>query len=308
MNLRDIDVIVVGGGPAGSSAATMVARNRWKVLVIDHAIEEGFLGGQGNVSYFPGITDSTTGVDLVRRFRKQAELVGAQFKSAKVHKVTANGETPRVSVGGSDMLECKALILASGAAMRTNYLHGEKEFLGRGVSHNASADGPVFLHRKVAVIGKNQESAEEALRLARFAGQVVFIIPSSKLDAEESVQKKIRDNKKIELFLSTSLKKINGSDHVNSVTVFTGGQEKDLEVSGVFPYVHDYQPMNEYLKGVLEMADSGAVKVNDEFQTSADGVFACGDILCARPQIPTIACAQGLLAGLKVSERLGEGL
>jgi thioredoxin reductase len=306
MNIQNIDVIVVGGGSAGCAAATVVARNRWKTVVVDRALKEGFLGSLGNVSYFPGFAESLSGEDLIKKFRKQAELVGANFKSVRVRKLFGADNRWKIEIDNGETLEARAVILASGAAARTNYLHGEKEFLGRGVSHDALSDGPIFSQRKVAVIGKNQIAVEEALRLSRFASQVIFIIPSSRIDADESLQTVLRDNKRIEPYLSTSLKKINGTDHVKSITVFTGGSEKDIEVNGVFPYVHDYQPMNEFIKDAVEVAGNGAVKIDDEFRTSAGGVFACGDILCGKPQQPAIACAQGMLAGLSVDKYLSE--
>lgn len=300
------DIIVVGGGPAGCAAATVVARNRWKTLVIDRSLNEGFLGSLGNVSYFPGFAESIAGADLVRRLRKQAELVGTTFKTGTASKFEFDGGKLSVSLEGGEIITARAVVLASGAATRTNYLHGEKELLGRGVSHDALADGPIFSQRKVAVVGKNQVAAEEALRLARFASQVIFVIPSSKIDADETVQKAVQENKRIESYLSTSLKKINGTEHVKSITVFTGGAEKDIEVNGVFPYVHDYQRAAEFLKNTVELGDNGSVKIDERFRTSEQGVFACGDILCGRPQQPTIACAQGMLAGMSVDNYMGE--
>lgn len=301
--MQNIDVIVIGGGTSGCSAATLLARSKRKTMVIDAAASDGFLGSLGNVSYFPGVTDSTSGEELVKRFRKQGEQSGVQFKQGCVEKI-AEGEHPQVSIRGGEKVNARALLIASGAALRTNYLHGEKEFHGRGVSHDAAVDGPIFAHRTIAVVGKNNKAAMEALVLARFANKIVFIIPSSKLDADEAIMREVKKQKRIELFYSTSLKKINGADSVSSVTVFTGGKEKELDVNGVFSYVHEYQPAVEYLKGVVDCNKEGAVKIDSEFKTSAKGIFACGDVLCAKPQIPTIACAQGILAGLSIDRYL----
>jgi thioredoxin reductase (NADPH) len=301
--MQNIDVIVIGGGTSGCAAATLLARNRRKTMVIDSAPQEGFLGSLGNVSYFPGVTDSTSGEELVERFRKQGEQTGVQFRQGRVEKI-AEGEQPQVSVYGGEKINARALLVASGAALRSNYLDGEKEFHGRGVSHDAALDGPIFAHRTVAVVGKNNKAAMEALALSRYANRIVFVIPSSKLDADEAIIREVKKQNRIELFFSTSLKKINGGDSVSSVTVFTGGKEKELEVNGVFTYVHDYQPAIDYLKGVVECSKEGAVKIDADFKTSAKGIFACGDVLCAKPQIPAIACAQGILAGLSIDRYL----
>lgn len=304
MNLNDIDVVVVGGGSAGASAAAMAARNHWKVLVIDNSLKDGFLGSLGNVSFFPGYLESSSGVELIQKMRKQSELFGAQYRTAKVQKISADDDKFKISVGGDQVIKSRTVILASGAAQRTNYLNGERDFLGRGVSYDATVDGPIFSHRTVAVVGKNQLALDEAVRLTRFVDKVLFIVPSSKIDVSEAALKMLRDNKKIELCLSASLKKIEGSDHVNSISVFMNGEEKKIEVRGVFSYLYDYKAADDYLKDTVELAENGAVKVTQDFETSVKGIFACGDILCARPQLPAIASAQGVLAAMSVDKYL----
>jgi len=307
MTKLSYDAVVIGGGPAGSSAAAWLARNKWKTLMLDEALEDGYLGSLGNVSYFPGQSGPVTGAELVRRFRAQAEHAGAEIRAVRAEKLAIEGEKLAVQPGGGEHVEARVVVLATGAALLGGYLHGEKEFMGRGVSHDAVSDGPVFAHRRVAVVGKTQHAAHEALRLARYVEHIVFIIPSSKLDVPESLMRELRHQKKIEHYLSTSLKKINGGEHVHSITVFTGGQEKDIEVHGVFPYVHEYHAASDFLKGMVELAPNGAVKIDHEFNTSAKGVFACGDLICALPQMPAIACAQGIMAGMSVDKYLVAG-
>lgn len=306
MNLNDIDVIVVGGGPAGSSAASLLARNQRKVLVIDGSQEDGYLGSLKKVAFFPGIDEPIRGSELVERFRRQAQTFGADYRSAKVHKISVEEGRIKVSVGGDQVIECKSVVLASGAAQRVSDLHGEKDFLGLGVSYDAETDGPSFLNKTVAVVGKNRLAAEEALLLSRYAEKVILIVPSSKIDADESFLNVLRENKKLELHFSASLKKIEGTDHVGSIVVFIGGQEKNLSVDGVFSYMNDHKPTNEYAKDAVELSEGGAVKVDNNLQTSAKGIFACGDILCSRPQLPAIAAAQGILAGINVDKYLSE--
>jgi len=195
-------------------------------------------------------------------------------------------------------------VVATGAAARTNYLRGEREFLGRGVYHDALAYGPAVTKRTAAVIGKTKQAATEALLLTRFAERVHVIIPSNKLDAEDALMNQLRANRNIELHFSTSLKRIAGGEHVNSIIVFTGGQEKEIPVTGVFPYVHDYIPTTTFLGKTLDLAADGSVKVDRELATSVEGIFACGDVLCSRPQFPAVAAAQGLLAGMGVDKYL----
>ena len=298
------DVVVIGGGPSGCAAATYAARCRWKATVVDRQADGGFLGSMGNVSYFPGFPEAISGADLGWRMRRQAELVGVDFVSDTAVRVEAQGSQVAVRLESGRELSAPAAVVATGAAARTSYMQGEREFLGRGVSHDALADGPAVARRTAAVIGKTRRAAEEAIALARFAEKIHFIIPSSKLEVEETLLKQLQAQRSIELHFSTSLKNINGSDHVSSVTVFTVGQEKEIPVSGVFTYVHEYQSTTGFLEGAVEMAEHGAVKIDSKFGTSAGGVFACGDAICGRPQLPAVAAAQGLLAGISVDRYL----
>ncbi|MFA4875402.1 MAG: FAD-dependent oxidoreductase [bacterium] len=298
------DALIIGGGPAGCSAATFISRCRWSAFVMDRSASSGHLGSLGTVSYFPGFPESISGAELLKRMRRQAELVGAHFLSDGA--IAISGEAPafKVSTEGGKEYQARSIVIATGAAARTNYLHGEREFLGKGVSYDVLADGPAVAKRSTAVIGKNRHAAEEALALARFAEKVHFIIPSSKLDVDDSVLKELQNQRAIEMHFSVSLKKINGQDHVNSITVFTGGQEKEIPVVGVFTYVHDYMATTSFLDKAVELTQAGAVKVDRSFATSTEGIFACGDVLCAKPQLPAISASQGMLAGLSVDKHL----
>jgi len=256
------------------------------------------------VSYFPGFPESIRGRDLLEKMRRQAELEGARLISDQVTQLSGSAGSFKVITHSGKGFEAKGVIVATGAADRTSYLQGEREFLGRGVSHDALADGPAVAKRTVAVIGKNEHAANEAIAVSRFADKIHFIIPSNRLEAPDEVMKRIRETKSIEAHFSTSLKKINGTDHVNSITVFTGGQEKEIQVVGVFTYVHEYKATTEFLRDMVEISQSGAIKVDDRLSTSIDGLFAAGDVLCAKPQLPAIASSQGLLAGLSVDSFL----
>ena len=300
----NLDVIVIGGGPAGCAAATFAARCRWKTALVDRSVDGGYLGSLGHVSYFPGFPEAISGTELVKRMRRQAELTGVQIVADAAGAVAMGDAPVRVTTESGREVAAPAVVLATGAAARTNYLQGEREFLGRGVSHDARGDGPAVAKRVAAVIGKSRQAAEEALALARFAERVHLVIPSSKLEADDALLKQLQENRAIELHFSTSLKKINGNDHVSSITVFTGGQEKELGVVGVFSYVHEYQPTTGFLGQALEMGPNGTIKVDAQLSTSIPGVFACGDVLCGRPQLPAVAAAQGLLAGIAVDRYL----
>jgi len=298
------DVVIIGGGPAGCGAAMFSARSRWKTLIIDGRASNGYLGTLGSVSCFPGFPEAIGGGDLLGKMRKQAELEGVRFLSDTVTALAAETPPIRIMTDGNGEFTARAVIVATGAAARTNYLHGEKEFLGKGVSHDAVADGPSVAKRVAAVVGRSRRAAEAVIFLSRFADHIHFIIPSSKLDISDGLLESIQKNRSVELYFSTSLKSINGSDNVSSINVLSAGQEKEIKVAGVFTYVHEYQPTTSFLEKVLDLSDEGSVKVNQSLTTTTDGIFACGDVLCGRPQLPAISSAQGILAGMSVDKYL----
>ena len=154
------------------------------------------------------------------------------------------------------------------------------------------------------MIGKNLKSAEETLRLARFAEKIYFIIPSSKLEIPADLTKRLEQDDRIEMHFSASLKEIAGGDWVERITMLSGGKERTLDVAGVFPYMYESRPVNQLFCDQVELGEAGAVKVDGNLATSVKGIFACGDLLCGRPQLPAISSAQGLIAGLSVDKFL----
>ena len=296
------DVIIVGGGPAGASAAIYTARADLRTLVIDKGLTAGALGITAKISNYPGVPGPVSGAELVEIMRQQAESFGAEFLTEKVMDANLKSD-PKMVTTGAGVFQAKALILATGSMGRTNTVPGEEELLGRGVSYCATCDGAFFRDRPVAVIGNNDEALEEALFLTKFASQVHLIAPTLDLKAREPLVAEAAAHPKIALRTGARLKEIMGNGKVDGVRIHPrGGDEEVLPVEGAFVYLQGGQPITDYLMGQLEITPAGCLVAGDEMQTSVPGVFAVGDLLCSHVKQAVIAAADGVIAAIAVDK------
>lgn len=300
------DVIIIGGGPAGTSAAIYTARADLRTLVIDKGLTAGALGITGKISNYPGIPGPISGAELVRTMRQQAESFGATFLADKVIGVDLHS-TPKMVMAGTNTFYGKVVILATGSMGRTNTIPGESELLGRGVSYCATCDGAFFRNKTVAVIGNNDEALEEALFLTKFADKVYLIAPTPSLKASESLASEVAGHPRIEIRLATSLREIVGNGQVEGLRIRPrGGDESFLPVSGVFVYLQGGQPIVDYLMGQLQTSPEGCLLVDHERQTSIPGVFAVGDLLCSHVKQAVIAASDGVIAAIAAEKHIRE--
>lgn len=296
------DVIIIGGGPAGASAAIYTARADLRTLVIDKGMTAGALGITAKISNYPGVPGPVTGLELVETMRQQAESFGAEFLTDKVVGLDIKSE-PKMVMAGTNSFQTKAIILATGSMGRTNSVPGEGELLGRGVSYCATCDGAFFRDRPVAVIGNNDEALEEALFLTKFASEVHLIVPTPAFKAQESLTAEITNHPKVMVRLGTRLKGIEGNGRVESVRIHPrGGEVELLPVDGAFVYLQGGQPITDYLMGQLETSAEGCLRVDAEMHTAVPGIFAVGDLLCSHIKQAVIAAADGVIAAVAVDK------
>lgn len=292
------DVIIIGGGPAGASAAIYAARAELRTLVIDKGLTAGALGITTKISNYPGVPETITGAELVKRMREQAESFGTRFLVDKVVGVDISTE-PKTVIAGTGTFLTKVLILATGSMGRTNTVQGEEAFLGRGVSYCATCDGAFFRDRPVAVVGNNDEALEEALFLTKFARKIHLIVPTPELKAQESLVKEVTAHPKVETRLGTRLKEVVGNGQVEGVRIHPrGGDETTLPVSGAFIYLQGGKPITDFLMEQLETTAEGCLVVDAEMQTAVPGVFAVGDLLCTHVKQAVIAASDGVIAAI----------
>jgi thioredoxin reductase (NADPH) len=290
------DVIIIGGGPAGATAALYTARARLQTLVLDKGLTAGALGLTAQIANYPGVPGPIRGDELVGRMRDQAASFGAEFVTDKVLRVELQGK-PKQVWGGQGVYQGQAVIIATGALGRTQRVPGEERLLGRGVSYCATCDGAFFRGREVAVAGNNDEAVEEALTLARFASRIHFLNPTPDLRATAKLAGELADHAHVTLYPATRIREIVGEERVEAVQVIPQqGGERTIPVGGVFIYLQGNVPITDFLEGQLPTSPDGCLLVDENLQTAIPGVFAAGDVLCKHLKQTVIAAAEGARA------------
>ncbi len=275
-----LDIAVIGGGPAGMTAALYAARARARVVVFESAMPGGQIVKTELVENYPAFPDGVEGAVLGEAMQRQAERFGAEFRSfSPVESLRREGEG-FVLVADEDEITAKAVILATGAVPRKLGVPGEDEFTGRGVSWCATCDGALFRGKVVAVVGGGDAAAQEAEFLTKFASYVYLVHRRDELRATECLQEVCVANPLIEYRLSRTVSEIVGQDgkvHGLRIPSTKGEPEEYLEVSGVFIFV-GVDPMSELVKDLTELTPAGFVKVDHEGRTSVPGLWAAGDV------------------------------
>ncbi len=275
------NVIIIGSGPAGYTAAVYAARAKLKPLVIEGVQSGGALMTTTEVENFPGFPDAVMGPDLMDNMRKQAERFGAELLTDDATRVDLTGDVKTVWVGET-AYRAKAVMLATGSAWRQLGVPGEQELLGHGVSSCATCDGFFFRNQHIAVVGGGDSAMEEALFLTRFAETVTIIHRRDQFRASRIMAERALANPKIKVEWNAVVTEILGEDgNVGGLRVrdVQTGAERVLDVSGVFVAIgHD--PRSELFRDQLEVDDDGYVKVDlPTTRTSVTGVFAAGDLV-----------------------------
>lgn len=302
METLHCDVAIIGGGPAGCSAAIYTARADLDTVIIDKDPHAGALGMAHIIANYPGMGNQITGMELLESMRRHAGSFGARFMKQKVNGIDVRNPEKTVFTTSGTMFKATALILATGSMGKSRELPGEKELLGAGVSYCATCDAAFYRQKVVAVAGRTREAVEEALVLSRFASKVYLFCPTASLTAPPEDIHMLQEQKNIEVFYSRRLDAINGGKFVESVTL--GAPEEVVAVDGVFLYLTGSAPVLDFTGGQLDVCQSGCLQVDKDFMTSVPGVFAAGDILCKEVKQAVIVASEGCRAALQVDKFL----
>ena len=274
------EIAIIGGGPAGLTAALYAARNGRKTVIIERAIPGGQAALTSLIENFPGFPEGVSGPELMMNFHEQAVRFGAEMITEDVVSVNLHDEVKLINTTGRT-IEAMSVIIASGAQSKELGVEGEAKFLGRGVSYCATCDGAFFRDKKVAVIGGGDSAVEEAIFLTKFAAEVHVIHRRDELRAAKILQERALDNPKIRFIYNTVVDEIKGNKGVEKILLrnVASGEVKEESIDGVFVFI-GMVPNTAWLKGIegIDLSKSGYIQTDDFLQTKLHGVFAAGDV------------------------------
>lgn len=298
------DVIILGSGPAGLSAAIYAQRARLNTLVIE---EKPLSGGQildtYEVDNYPGL-QGIGGFELGMKFREHADTLGVTFHTAQVQKVQAAGNLKEV-VTEKETFQTKSVIVATGATHRKLGVQGEEELVGAGVSYCATCDGAFFKGKTVAVVGGGDVALEDALFLARGCEKIYLIHRRDEFRGAKVLQEQVQKTENITVLWNSEVKEIQGENKVEKILLHNNIEETDttLEVQGIFIAV-GIQPNNDAVKEVVAVDEQGYVKALEDTVTSEPGIFAAGDVRTKQLRQVITAAADGANAVTSVERYL----
>ncbi|MDO4975194.1 MAG: thioredoxin-disulfide reductase [Alphaproteobacteria bacterium] len=293
------NIIIIGTGPAGLTAAIYLARSGLNPLIISGEKPGGQLINTDLIENYPGFK-SMKGADLMMLMLEQAESLGTKFIYESVDSISKNEDSFNLRLTSNEVVESKSVLIATGANHRHLNIPGEKEFTNKGVSWCATCDGAMYREKKVAVIGGGNTAVMEALFLSNFAEKVYLIHRRDELRAEKIMQEKLFKNDKIECIWNSQVVEILGKDKVEAIKL---NNDSMLNLSGIFIAIGT-TPSSKFVKDLIDLDSEGYIIAN-ETKTSCQGIFAAGDIVSGSLKQAIYAAGQGALASRYIEEYLG---
>ena len=296
--MRAFDVVVVGAGAAGTTAATVAARFGLRVALVEARGPGGQIMTATHIENLPGLSEPISGDDLGPRLLEAADAAGAEVLLDTVESLELAAERWIVRAAGED-LDAAAVIVAAGSALRPLGIPGEAELLGRGVSHCASCDGPFFSGKRVGVAGGGDSAFDEALVLAEFAAHVTIFHRGAEGAAQRTLRDRVAQSTAIDVVPHAELEAILGDGAVTGVRVrdARSGEVRTEQLAAVFVYV-GLEPNTAFLRGVVALDAAGHIETDILMRTSAEGIFAAGDIRANSVALLAAAAGDGATAAV----------
>lgn len=296
--MREFDLVVIGAGIAGTTAAMTAARLGLRVVLVEQRGPGGQIMTATRIENLPGLPEPIGGDELGPRLVEQAEAAGAEILLDTVETLELAGPL-RIVGCASEQLETPAVIVATGSTLRALGVPGEAELFGRGVSHCASCDGPFFAGKRVGVVGGGDSALDEALELAQHTAYVTVFHRGETLDAQHALRERLRQTANVDVVPFAAIEAIVGDDAVRALRVrdVRTNEVRDVELAGVFAYV-GLAPNSAFLDGVVALDAGGHVETDILMRTSVDGIFAAGDVRAHSVALLAAAAGDGATAAV----------
>ncbi|MFQ5560940.1 MAG: thioredoxin-disulfide reductase [Nitrospinota bacterium] len=295
------DLVIIGGGPGGISAAIYALRAKLKVLLIEKMGIGGQIALTDIIENYPG-SRSLSGPELMKNFEEHAKAFGMETKFAEVEEIASTPQKKTVTTTSSEKIECRAVIIASGASPKKLNIKGEEEFSGRGVSYCATCDGPFYNNKTVVVIGGGDTAVKEAIFLSKIAKKVHLVHRRDRLRAEKIMQDMLLVNPKVEFHWNSTAQEITGDQSgVTGINIKSISEkvETHIDTDGVFIFTGIF-PTTDFID--VKKDDSGFIAVNQKMETSEPGVYAIGDVRITPLRQVATAVGDGAIAAVVAEE------
>ncbi|MHB1394793.1 MAG: NAD(P)/FAD-dependent oxidoreductase [Clostridia bacterium] len=300
MKQVDCDILILGAGAAGLSAAIYAARAKMNTVIIDESVPGGQAASTYHVANYPGTLGVVRGKEIIKNMREQAMSFGAIIDDLKeIFEIHLTDKIKHVRTEDTEYY-AKAVIIASGAKPRALPAEGADEFKGRGVHYCATCDGSMYQDRKVVVIGGGNSAVEEAVFLTRFSSHVTIIHQFDNFQASKTAQEETFKNPKIDIIWNSEVRKVNGQGHALTSIVIENLKTKELSevpTEGAFVYIGT-EPMSKMYQGQLDIDKWGYIVASEDTKTNIEGVFVAGDIRTKLIRQVVTAASDGAVAGI----------
>jgi len=297
------DTIVIGGGPAGLTAGIYLSRSKMKTLILN----EGTAGGQiiltHEIANYPGI-ENISGYQLANVMKNQAKSFGCTIKSnIKITAMNLTGDIKTVEINNKEVYSAPSIIISTGGRSRNLNVPGEDKFKGKGISYCATCDGDFFQDKNIIVVGGGNSALEEAVSLTKYASSVTIVHQFENFQAFEHAIEEAQNNPKISFIMESKIIEFIGDNSLEKVIIENQSTHElsEMNIDGVFIFI-GYQPNTESIKDIVALNEKNEIIVNENLQTSIQGVFAAGDSIQKRYRQITTAVADGTIAALGAME------
>ncbi len=302
-----LDVIIIGGGPAGFTSGIYTSREKLNTLLLEKSMCGGLPAITDLIENYPGFPEGISGMELVSRFRRQAEKFGVNIREYEgVQSIIPGDGVIRVRTENGEYIT-RTVIIATGGLPRKINVPGETEYIGKGVSYCATCDGPFYRDAEIAVIGGGDAAIQEAIFLTKFARKVTVIHRRDKLRASPILQQRAFANEKIDFLWDSVPVEIAGEELVKSITVknVKTGQFDALNVEGVFIFI-GWNPNTGFVRDLLKLDEAGHIITDTYLRTNIEGIFAVGDVRSKKFRQIAEACGDATVGALAASEYISD--